>query len=123
MREKVLRSDLHGVCTLAQQIRQCEIGASPNPSPTEVLVVLDDISLLPVAAVAAGGLYRLVDTSLEKRSVAISSNLRPSSVDELMPKTLATAAVDRLHPPRSEISGDSVRLIQRLAGQGVKPLS
>ena len=42
------------------------------------LVVVDDIGLLPVAADAAEGLYRLVDAAYEKRSVAISSNLHPS---------------------------------------------
>jgi DNA replication protein DnaC len=60
------------------------------------LVVVDDIGLLPVAADAAEGLYRLVDAAYEKRSVAVSSNLHPSGFDELMPKTLATATVDRL---------------------------
>ena len=32
----------------------------------------------------------------ERRSLAISSNLHPSDFDSIMPKTLATAAVDRL---------------------------
>ncbi|MGZ6651983.1 MAG: ATP-binding protein, partial [Solirubrobacteraceae bacterium] len=32
----------------------------------------------------------------EKRSIAISSNIHPSGFDELMPKTMATATVDRL---------------------------
>jgi DNA replication protein DnaC len=54
------------------------------------LVVVDDIGLLPVAQDAAEGLYRLVDAAYEKRCVAISSNLHPAAVDELMPKTLAT---------------------------------
>jgi len=35
------------------------------------LVVVDDIGLLPVAADAAEGLYRLVDAGYEKRSIAI----------------------------------------------------
>ena len=89
------------------------------------LVIVDDIGLLPVAADAAEGLYRLVDAAYEKRSVAISSNLHPSGFDELMPKTLATATVDRLlhHAHICQTSGDSVRLTQALAGQGVSPLS
>ena len=89
------------------------------------LVIVDDIGLLPVAADAAEGLYRLVDAAYEKRSVAISSNLHPSGFDELMPKTLATATVDRLlhHAHVCQTSGDSVRLTQALAGQGVSPLS
>ena len=89
------------------------------------LVVVDDIGLLPVAADAAEGLYRLVDAAYEKRSIALSSNLHPSGFDELMPKTLATATVDRLlhHAHLRQTSGDSVRLTQALAGQGVTPLN
>jgi len=60
------------------------------------LLVCDDIGLLPVSQDAAEGLYRLVDAAYEKRPVAISSNLHPAAFDELMPKTLATATVDRL---------------------------
>ena len=88
------------------------------------LVIVDDIGLLPVATDAAEGLYRLVDAAYEKRSVAISSNLHPSGFDELMPKTLATATVDRLlhHAHICQTSGDSVRLTQALAGKGVSPL-
>ena len=71
------------------------------------------------------GLYRLVDAAYEKRSVAISSNLHPAAFDELMPKTLATATVDRLlhHAHVCQTTGDSVRLTQALAGQGVSPLT
>ena len=42
------------------------------------LVVIDDIGLLPVAADAAEGLYRLVDAAYEKRALALSSNLHPA---------------------------------------------
>jgi DNA replication protein DnaC len=89
------------------------------------LVVVDDIGLLPVATDAAEGLYRLVDAGYEKRSIAISSNLHPAAFDELMPKTLATATVDRLlhHAHVCQTTGDSVRLTQALAGQGVSPLN
>jgi DNA replication protein DnaC len=88
------------------------------------LVIVDDIGLLPVSPDAAEGLYRLVDAAYERRSVAISSNLHPSGFDELMPKTLATATVDRLlhHAHLCQTTGDSVRLSQALAGKGVKPL-
>jgi DNA replication protein DnaC len=88
------------------------------------LVVVDDIGLLPVSQDAAEGLYRLVDAAYEKRSVAVSSNLHPASFDELMPKTLATATVDRLlhHAHVAQTSGESVRLSQALAGDGVTPL-
>ena len=46
------------------------------------------------------------------------------SFDELMPKTLATATVDRLlhHAHVCQTSGESVRLSQALAGDGVTPL-
>ncbi|WP_343915031.1 ATP-binding protein [Arthrobacter pascens] len=89
------------------------------------LVVIDDIGLLPVATDAAEGLYRVVDAAYEKRSVAISSNLHPAGFDELMPKTLATATVDRLlhHAHVCQTSGDSIRLTQALAGKGVTQLN
>ena len=89
------------------------------------LIVIDDIGLLPVADDAAEGLYRIVDAAYEKRSVAISSNLHPAGFDELMPKTLATATVDRLlhHAHVCQTTGDSVRMTQAMAGKGVMPLN
>jgi DNA replication protein DnaC len=89
------------------------------------LVVVDDIGLLAVGPDAAEGLYRLVDAAYERRSVAVSSNLHPSGFDELMPKTLATATVDRLlhHAHLCDTTGgESVRLAQATAGRGVVPL-
>jgi DNA replication protein DnaC len=88
------------------------------------LVAVDDIGLLPVSADAAEGLYRLVDAAYEKRSIALSSNLHPSGFDEIMPKTLAGATVDRLlhHAHLCVTQGDSVRLAQATAGKGVTPL-
>jgi len=89
------------------------------------LVVVDDIGLLPVATDAAEGLYRLVDAAYEKRSVAVSSNLHPSGFDEIMPKTLAGATVDRLlhHAHLCATTGDSIRLAQATTGKGVTPLT
>lgn len=89
------------------------------------LVVIDDIGLLPVSSDAAEGLYRVVDAAYERRSVAVSSNLHPAGFDELMPKTLATATVDRLlhHAHLCVTGGDSVRLAQASAGIGVVPLT
>jgi DNA replication protein DnaC len=89
------------------------------------LVVVDDIGLLPVGPDAAEGLYRLVDAADERRSVAVSSNLHPAGFDELMPKTLATATVDRLlhHAHLCTTQGDSVRLSQAITGKGVVPLT
>ena len=60
------------------------------------LIIVDDIGMLAVGEDAAEGFYRLVDACYEKRSLAISSNLHPAGFDEIMPKTLATATVDRL---------------------------
>ncbi len=76
------------------------------------LIVVDDVGLLAVAADAAEGLCRLVDAAYEKRLVAISSNLHPAGFDELMPKTLATATVDRLlqNAHICQTRGDSIRL-------------
>ena len=91
----------------------------------ENLVVVDDIGLLAVGPDAAEGLYRLVDAAYERRSVALSSNLHPSGFDEIMPKTLATATVDRLlhHAHICITQGESVRLAQATAGKGVVPLA
>lgn len=88
------------------------------------LVVVDDVGLLAVSADAAEGLYRLVDAAYERRSVALSSNLHPSGFDDIMPKTLAGATVDRLlhHAHLCVTQGESIRLAQATAGKGVTPL-
>jgi DNA replication protein DnaC len=87
------------------------------------LIIVDDIGLLPVSPDAAEGFYRLVDAAYERRAMAVSSNLHPSGFDEIMPKTLATATVDRLlhHAHVVVTQGDSFRLAQATSGQGVKP--
>ena len=51
---------------------------------------------LPVSPDAAEALFRVVDAAYEKRSIALIVNIHPAGFDELMPKTLATATVDRL---------------------------
>ena len=73
---------------------------------------------------AAEAFYRVVDAAYERRSVAVTSNLHPSGFDSIMPKTLATATVDRLlhHAHLVATKGDSHRLAQALAGKGVTPL-
>jgi DNA replication protein DnaC len=88
------------------------------------LIIVDDIGLLPVSPDAAEGFYRLVDAAYERRSLAVSSNLHPSGFDEIMPKTLATATVDRLlhHAHVVVTQGDSYRFNQATAGHGVKAL-
>jgi DNA replication protein DnaC len=90
------------------------------------LILIDDVGLLPVSADAADALFRVVDAAYEKRSLAISSNIHPSGFDELMPKTIATATVDRLlHHAHVIITDgqDSYRLAQATAGKGVRPLT
>jgi DNA replication protein DnaC len=49
----------------------------------------------------------------------------PDGFDEIMPKTLATATVDRLlhHAHIVVAQGDSYRLAQATARKGVSPLS
>src|ERR1017187_5607862 len=53
----------------------------------------------------------------------VSSNLHPSGFDELMPKTLVTATVDRLlhHAHLCKTTGESVRLAWALAAADVAP--
>jgi DNA replication protein DnaC len=89
------------------------------------LIVVDDIGMLPVGQDAAEAFYRIVDAAYERRSLAVTSNIHPSGFDTIMPKTLATATVDRLlhHAHLVATQGDSHRLQQALAGKGVKALT
>ena len=89
------------------------------------VIIIDDIGLLPVANETAEALYRVVDAAYERRAIALSSNLHPSGFDELMPKTIANATVDRLmhHAHVVLTAGDSIRLTQATAGKGVTPLA
>jgi DNA replication protein DnaC len=89
------------------------------------LTVIDDIGLRPVSTDTAEALYRVVDAAYEQRSLALSSNLHPSGFDELIPKTIANATVDRLlhHAHVVLTTGDSIRLTQATKGKGVKPLA
>jgi len=52
-------------------------------------------------------------------------NLHPSGFDTIMPKTLATATVDRLlhHAHIVLTEGTSLRLAEATAGKGVIPLT
>jgi DNA replication protein DnaC len=90
------------------------------------LIVIDDVGMLPVSPDAAEALFRVVDAAYERRSLALTSNLHPAGFDELMPKTLAAATVDRLlhHAHVLVTDGlESYRLAQATAGKGVKPLA
>ncbi len=89
------------------------------------LIVIDDIGMLPAGQDAAEAFYRVVDAAYERRSIAVSSNLHPSGFDTIMPKTLATATVDRLlhHAHVVLTEGSSHRLAEATAGTGVLPLA
>jgi DNA replication protein DnaC len=89
------------------------------------LIIVDDIGMLAIGEDAAEGFYRLVDACYETRSLAVSSNLHPAGFDEIMPKTLATATVDRLlhHAHICVTNGESFRLAQATTGKGVTPLA
>jgi len=89
------------------------------------LIVIDDIGMLPSGQDAAEAFYRVVDAAYEKRSVAVTSNLHPAGFDTIMPKTLATASVDRLlhHAHLIVTDGPSLRLAEATSGKGVVPLA
>lgn len=89
------------------------------------LIVVDDIGMLPSGQASAEAFYRLVDATYERRSLAVTSNLHPAGFDTIMPKTLATAAVDRLlhHAHVILTEGTSLRLAEATAGRGVIPLN
>jgi DNA replication protein DnaC len=89
------------------------------------LIVVDDIGMLPAGQAAGEAFYRLVDAAYERRSLAVTSNIHPSGFDTLMPKTLATATVDRLlhHAHVVLTEGSSLRLSDATAGRGVMPLN
>lgn len=88
------------------------------------LIVIDEIGQLPVKSEEAEAFYRVVDAAYERRSVAVGSNYHPAGFDQIMPKTLASAAVDRLlhHCHIVLTEGDSFRLEEAKQGKGVAPL-
>ncbi len=89
------------------------------------LIVIDDVGITPITHDQAEALFRVVDAAYEKRSIAVSSNIHPAGFDELMPKTLAAATVDRLLHHAHVILTDgqeSYRLAQATTGKGVVPL-
>lgn len=115
--------------TLTQTIGKAKVDGSIARTVTRIcrcdLIVVDDIGMLPAGQEAAEAFYRVVDAAYERRSVAVTSNIHPSGFDSIMPKTLATATVDRLlhHAHLVLTKGDSHRLAEALAGKGVVPLS
>ena len=75
-----------------------------------------DVTNIPLAGYNA---------TYERRSLAVTSNIHPSGYDTIMPKTLATAAVDRLlhHAHVIITEGTSLRLAEATTGRGVIPLT
>jgi DNA replication protein DnaC len=120
----------HTLETLAALFRRHRVDDSVSKAISKLirsdLILIDDVGLLPISLDAAEALFRVIDAAYEKRSVALSSNIHPSGFDELMPKTLATATVERLlHHAHVLITDgqDSYRLAQATAGKGVRPLT
>lgn len=114
--------------SLSATVSRAKVDASVHKVVARIcradLIVVDDIGTLPVSPDGAEAFYRVIDAAYEKRSVAITSNLHPAGFDTIMPKALATPAVDRLlhhaHVINTEIG--SQRLAEAAAGKGVKPL-
>lgn len=50
--------------------------------------------MLPSGQEAAEAFRRVIDAACENRGVALPSNLHPAAFDTIMPKSLATAAVE-----------------------------
>ena len=115
--------------TLTAAIGRANVDGSITKTITKItradLIVIDDIGMLPAGQAAAEALGRVVDAAYERRSVAVTSNLHPSGFDTIMPKTLATATVDRLlhHAHIVLTEGTSLRLAEATAGKGVIPLT
>lgn len=80
---------------------------------------------VPAGQDAAEAFCRVIEAAYERHSVAVTSNLHPSGFDSIMPKTLATATVDRLlhHAHLVATKGASHRLAVALTGKGVEPLT
>jgi transposase len=68
---------------------------------------------------------RIAKADLVPTQVNLGEEYRTFGFDEIMPKTLATATVDRLlhHAHIVVTDGDSYRLAQATAGKGVTPLT
>lgn len=124
-----MRVSWHTLESLTAAINRASVDGSTAKTITKItrceLIVIDDIGMLPSGQAAAEAFYRLVDAAYERRSVIVTSNIHPSGFDTIMPKTLATAAVDRLlhHAHVIATEGTSLRLTQATSGQGVIPLT
>ncbi|MGH4025057.1 MAG: IS21-like element helper ATPase IstB [Pseudonocardiaceae bacterium] len=88
------------------------------------LLCIDELGYMELDRRGAELLFPVLTEREEKASVAIASN-ESFGFDEIMPKTLATATVDRLlhHAHVVVTQGDSYRLAQATSGKGVTPLT
>jgi hypothetical protein len=125
--EKDLRVAWFTLDTLTAAIGRAKADGSIARTVTRIcrgdLIVVDDIGMLPAGQDAAEAFYRITDAAYERRSVAVTSNIHPSGFDSIMPKTLATATVDRLlhHAHLVPTKGDSHRLAEAPRWQGGDP--
>lgn len=127
--EKDMRVSWFTLETLTAAVGKAKVDGSVARTISRIcgcdLIVVDDIGMLPAGQDAAEAFYRIIDAAYERRSIAVTSNIHPSGFDSIMPKTLATATVDRLlhHAHLVTTQGDSHRLAEALAGKGVVPLA
>ncbi len=128
--EKGMRVAWFTLESLTATIGRAKVDASVQRAIARIcradLIVIDDIGMLPSGQDAAEAFYRVIDAAYEKRSVALTSNLHPGGFDTIMPKSLATPAVDRFlhhaHMVLIDAEAGSIRLAEATAGKGVKPL-
>src|SRR5690606_39972309 len=114
--DKDLRVSWFTLETLAAAVGRAKVDGTISRAIGRIcrsdIIVIDDIGLLPVSHDTAEAFYRVVDAVYERRSIAVTSNIHPSGFDTIMPKTRATATVDRLmhHAHVVETSGEAHRL-------------
>jgi DNA replication protein DnaC len=114
--------------TLGDLLTQAKVDGTVTRTIAKIcqadIVVIDDIGDLPIDSTQAEAFYRIIDCAYERRSIILTSNTRPDKFDTLMPKSMATAAVDRLmhHAHLIITEGESFRLAEAKNGGGVTPL-
>ena len=106
------RVDLSGI-----RVRQPTSTANSRPGGT--------VSGPTLMSLADGVAYMVLLSRIGPAALAVTSNLHPAGFDTIMPKTLATAAVDRLlhHAHVIITEGTSLHLAEATAGRGVVPLN
>jgi DNA replication protein DnaC len=113
--------------TLGNQLTKSKLDGTVTHTIAKIcsndIVVVDDIGVLPVEPIQAEAFYRIIDCAYERRSIILTSNTHPSGFDSIMPKTMATAAIDRLmhHAHLIVTTGESFRFTEAKNGGGVTP--